>query len=55
MEHSAIIEFLNNLKEDDKQLLNVLYNRWKDKKSACLKKYNNPANKLMNEYIEKHK
>lgn len=49
MEYNPIVEILNNLKEDDKKMLNVLYNRWKDKQSVYRKKYGPIANKLMNE------
>ena len=47
MEYSATIEFLNNLKEDDKKMLNVLYSRWKDKQSVYREKYGPIADKLM--------
>lgn len=46
MEYSATIEVLNNLKEDDKKMLNVLYNRWKDKQSVYREKYGPIADKL---------
>ncbi len=55
MKYSATIELLNILKEDDKKMLNVLYNRWKDKQSVYREKYGPIADKLTNEYIEKHK
>ena len=49
MEYSATIELLNSLKEDDKKMLNVLYNRWKDKQSVYREKYGPIADKLTNE------